>query len=40
MREARVADKNTLYWWEEAPVKPLPRQPLAKNLDLAIVGAG
>ena len=35
-----VADKNTPFWWEEAPVKPLPRQPLAKKLDVAIVGAG
>ena len=35
-----VADKNTPFWWEEAPVKPLPRQPLAKTLDVAIVGAG
>jgi glycine/D-amino acid oxidase-like deaminating enzyme len=35
-----VADKNTPYWWEEAPVKPLPRQPLPKTLDVAIVGAG
>lgn len=35
-----VADKNTPYWWEEAPVRPLPRQPLAKKLDVVIVGAG
>ena len=35
-----VADKNTPFWWEEAPVKPLPRQPLPKKLDVAIVGAG
>ena len=40
MHEPRVADKNTPYWWEEAPVKPLPQQPLAKKLDVAIVGAG
>ena len=39
LREA-VAEKNTPFWWEEAPVKPLPRQPLAKTLDVAIVGAG
>ena len=38
LREA-VAE-NTPFWWEEAPVKPLPRQPLAKTLDVAIVGAG
>jgi glycine/D-amino acid oxidase-like deaminating enzyme len=35
-----VADKNTPFWWEEAPVKPLPRQALPKTLDVAIVGAG
>jgi glycine/D-amino acid oxidase-like deaminating enzyme len=39
-RRGQVADKNTPFWWEEAPVKPLPRQPLAKKLDVAIVGAG
>lgn len=36
----KVADKNTPYWWEAAPVRPLPPQPLAKKLDVAIVGAG
>jgi glycine/D-amino acid oxidase-like deaminating enzyme len=36
----QVADKNTPFWWEEAPVRPLPRQPLATRLDVAIVGAG
>jgi glycine/D-amino acid oxidase-like deaminating enzyme len=35
-----VADKSTPFWWEEAPVKPLPRQLLPKKLDAAIVGAG
>jgi glycine/D-amino acid oxidase-like deaminating enzyme len=40
VRQPIVADKNTPYWWEEAPVKPLPPQPLAKKLDVAIVGAG
>ena len=40
MHEPKVADKNTPFWWEAAPVKPLPRQPLAKKLDVAIVGAG
>lgn len=40
MDAPRVAEKNTPYWWEVAPVKPLPRQPLAKRLDAAIVGAG
>ena len=40
MNESRIADKNTPYWWEAAPVKPLPRQSLAKKLDVAIIGAG
>src|SRR3712207_110802 len=40
VHEPRVADKNTPYWWEEAPARPLPRRPLAKKLDVAIVGAG
>jgi glycine/D-amino acid oxidase-like deaminating enzyme len=35
-----LADKNTPYWWEAAPVKSLARQPLANRLDVAIVGAG
>lgn len=37
MNEPKVADENTPYWWEAAPVRPLP---LAKQLDVAIVGAG
>ncbi|MER9890805.1 FAD-binding oxidoreductase [Mesorhizobium sp. M0119] len=40
MQEPHIADKNTPYWWEAAPVMPLPRQPVAKKLDVAIVGAG
>ncbi|GLS20244.1 hypothetical protein GCM10007874_32610 [Labrys miyagiensis] len=40
MAEPRVADKNTLYWWEAAPVRPLPQRPLPKKLDVLIVGAG
>lgn len=40
MNAAKVAEKNTPYWWEAAPVKPLPKQPLAKTLDVAIIGAG
>jgi glycine/D-amino acid oxidase-like deaminating enzyme len=40
VQQPKVADKNTPYWWEAAPVKPLPPQPLAKTLDVAIVGAG
>jgi glycine/D-amino acid oxidase-like deaminating enzyme len=40
MNPETVAEKNTPYWWEAAPVRPLPRQPLAKTLDVVIVGAG
>lgn len=40
MNAAKVAGKNSPYWWEAAPVKPLPKQPLAKTLDVAIIGAG
>lgn len=40
MHEPSVAGKNTAYWWEAAPVKPLPPQPLPKHLDVLIVGAG
>ncbi len=38
--EPKIADKSTPYWWEAAPPKPLSRQPLARELDVAIVGAG
>jgi hypothetical protein len=34
VHEPKVADKNTPYWWEAAPVVPLPPQPLAKKLTL------
>src|SRR5918994_307907 len=40
VHEPKVADKNTPYWWEAGPFMPLPLQPLAKELDVAIVGAG
>lgn len=40
VHEPKVADKSTPYWWEAAPVMPLPPQPLARKLDVAIVGAG
>ena len=40
MHGPKLADKNTPYWWEAAPVMPLPPQPLARTLDVAIVGAG
>ncbi|TPJ52340.1 FAD-binding oxidoreductase [Mesorhizobium sp. B2-6-4] len=39
MHEPRI-EKNTSYWWEAAPVMPLPPQPLPKTLDVAIIGAG
>lgn len=32
--------KTTPYWWEAAPVRPLPERPLEKTVDVAIVGAG
>lgn len=40
MAELKTADKSTPYWWETAPRKPVPVQPLARQLDVAIVGAG
>jgi glycine/D-amino acid oxidase-like deaminating enzyme len=40
MQERKVADKDTPYWWEAAPVRALPKQPLAKSVDVLIVGAG
>ena len=32
--------KTTPYWWEAAPVQPLPERPLESRVDVAIVGAG
>lgn len=40
MHAPRVAEKATPYWWEAAPLKPPPQQPMAKKLDVLIVGAG
>lgn len=40
MSKPPIADKATPYWWEEAPVQPLPSKPLPERLDVAIVGAG
>lgn len=40
MQSSRIAEKSTPYWWEAAPVQPLPEQPLAKQVDVVIVGAG
>ena len=35
-----VADKNTPFWWEAAPVKPVAPDPVAGKVDVVIVGAG
>ncbi|MBH5368470.1 NAD(P)/FAD-dependent oxidoreductase [Bradyrhizobium glycinis] len=40
MHGPRVEEKDTPYWWEAAPLKPLPQQPLPNKLDVLIVGAG
>lgn len=37
---SKLAEKSTPYWWEAAPVQPLPRQPLHTRQDVVIVGAG
>ncbi len=31
---------HTPYWWEEAPRPEVPKQPVAGNCDVAVVGAG
>jgi glycine/D-amino acid oxidase-like deaminating enzyme len=40
MHAPRVDEKATPYWWEAAPLKPLPQQTLPRKLDVLIVGAG
>jgi glycine/D-amino acid oxidase-like deaminating enzyme len=40
MHAPRVADKDTPYWWEASPLKPLSQQPLPQKVDVLIVGAG
>ncbi|EEB82791.1 NAD(P)/FAD-dependent oxidoreductase [Roseobacter sp. GAI101] len=40
MSSANAPLKTTPYWWEAAPVQPLPVKPLEKTVDVAIVGAG
>jgi glycine/D-amino acid oxidase-like deaminating enzyme len=40
MHAPTVVEKATPYWWEAAPLRPLPQLPLPKNLDVLIVGAG
>lgn len=37
---SRIARKSTPYWWEAAPVRPLPDQALQKQVDVVILGAG
>jgi glycine/D-amino acid oxidase-like deaminating enzyme len=40
MHEPKVAEKDTPYWWEASPLKPLSQQPLPQKVDVLIVGAG
>ena len=40
MITSQNAAKSTPFWWEEAPVEPLPKRPLEKKADVVIVGAG
>ncbi|MGR2740347.1 FAD-dependent oxidoreductase [Billgrantia sp. Q4P2] len=40
MHERSIAKQSTPFWWQAAPVKPLPQQPLTNKLDVLIVGAG
>ncbi|MFD1911496.1 NAD(P)/FAD-dependent oxidoreductase [Halodurantibacterium flavum] len=35
-----AAARNTPYWWEDAPPRPLPERALPKSADVVIVGAG
>ena len=32
--------KNDVYWWSEAPLRPMERQPVPPAADVVIVGAG
>ncbi|MCJ8141128.1 NAD(P)/FAD-dependent oxidoreductase [Falsirhodobacter halotolerans] len=40
MPDFRIAPKTTPFWWEEAPVRPLPDTPMPARADVVIVGAG
>ncbi|AMY70435.1 NAD(P)/FAD-dependent oxidoreductase [Frigidibacter mobilis] len=40
MQQTSAPDKRTPYWWEDAPVRPLPETPLAAKADVVVVGAG
>lgn len=40
MSAQNTALNCTPYWWDAAPVAPLPQAPLERQVDVAIVGAG
>ncbi|NIZ13174.1 FAD-binding oxidoreductase [Phaeobacter sp. HF9A] len=40
MNKANPTQKKTPYWWEAAPLSSQPAEPLARALDVAIIGAG
>ncbi|MBE7202602.1 MAG: FAD-binding oxidoreductase, partial [Parafilimonas terrae] len=40
MPDITIAEKNAPYWWDAAPVRPIPPRPLPRAVDVAIVGAG
>jgi glycine/D-amino acid oxidase-like deaminating enzyme len=40
MPDSRLARKNSVYWWEAAPPRPMPARALPGRVDVAIVGAG
>ncbi|WBU57764.1 NAD(P)/FAD-dependent oxidoreductase [Paracoccus sediminicola] len=40
MTSQATGPKDTPYWWEAAPVVPLPETPLPKRADVVIIGAG
>src|SRR3954469_24883771 len=39
-RAEPVMKKNVVYWWEEAPLAALDRNPVPPSADVVIVGAG
>lgn len=40
MQQRQIAEKSTPYWWEAAPVQPIPSHPIPRQADVVIVGAG
>lgn len=40
MPDNRLAQKNSVYWWEAAPPRSIPAKALPCRVDVAIVGAG